>query len=154
MGEPISFKIPAIIAFEHLAGLYYPFVMKPEFDSIREWILNDGNNCHVLLNSHLSDRKPDEIEYLPYHHVRIGFQAGGLTAIVGLFGIIKYSVFLAELEDLNDFPQPDIFDYYHVYDINKKELIPHSGREIRENDDMLLESVTVWGKYEKNQSKF
>lgn len=146
LDESIPFRLPALIAFEHLAGLYYPYILKKEFDPIRSWILSEEENQFVLLNTHLRDVKPNDLTYLPYHYIRIGCQLGGLSAIIGLFGTIKFLVFLAEIGNIDDFPSRDILNYYHVYDLNKKELIPDNPlAEVKEHDDLLLDSVTVWG---------
>jgi len=149
LDAPIPFEIPAIIAFEHLAGLDYNFIRKKEFDHIANWILNNGKNCHVLLNTMLRNISPDDLEYLPYHYIKYGFQSEGISAIVVLFGVIKFLVFLGEIENINDFAHQDILDYYHVYDLNTKELLPtNAPSHVSEHDNMLLESVTQWGKWE------
>ena len=146
LDEPIPFRIPAIIAFEHLAGLYYPFVLRKEFDPISLWILNKNRNRHVLLNTPLRNLKPDDLDYLPYHFIKFGFQSGGLSAIVGLFGVIKFLVFLAELNNIDDFPAKDLLEFYHVYDLKKRELTPEKPSKVIEEDDrILLDAVTKWG---------
>lgn len=146
LDKPIPFRLPALIAFEHLAGLYYPYALKEEFDPIRSWILSDEENRFVLLNTHLKDLQPNDLNYLPYHYIRIGYQSGGLAAIVGLFGAIKFLVFLGEIGNIADFPPKDILNYYHVYDLNRKELIPDNPPvEVKKHDDLLLDSVTKWG---------
>lgn len=143
LDQPIPFRLPAKIAFEHLAGLYYPYVMKNEFNPIREWILKEGPNTFVLLNTRLSDRKPSEVNYLPYHYVRINYQAGGLSAIVGLFGTIKFLVFLGKLENVEDFPFKDMMNNYHVYGLREKKLLPQDADiKLRKTDDLFLDGVT------------
>lgn len=144
--EPISFRVPAMIAFGHLAGLCYPFALKKEFNPIKTWMLSKEKNRFVILNTRLGDVKPDDLNYVPYHSVRIGWQSGGLSAIVKLFGAIKFLVFLAKIESVEDFPSKDILSYYHVYDLNKKELIPYNPiPKIKEYDEVLLNGVTMWG---------
>ncbi len=146
LDQPIPFRIPAIIAFEHLSGLYYPFVLKEEFDPIKSWILSDEENRFVLLNTNLNDLNPSDINFLPFHYIRIGYQSGGLSAIVELFGIIKFLVFLAEIENIDDFPPKDILNYYHVYDLKKRKLFPYKPSiEVKEQDDLLLKGITIWG---------
>lgn len=151
LDQPISFRVIAKIALTHLAALYYPFVMKDEFDSIKSYILQDGLNRFVMLHTLLRDVEPKSINYLPYHYVRIKFVEGGLAAIIVLFGTIKFMVLFEEFQNIDEFKPIDFLDKYHVYDINNKDIFATTGDdELREWDDMLLRSVVVWGKYIKN----
>lgn len=147
LDQPIPFRIPAIIAFEHLAYLSYPYVLRKEFDPIRAWILNDNvENRFILLHTILRDIEPDNINYLPYHYVRIGYQSGCLSAIVGLFGVIKFLVFFAELGNVEYYPHKDIAKYYYVYDLKKKKMISYEPPiEVKEKDSALMNSVSIWG---------
>lgn len=146
LDKPISFRIPAKIALEHLAGLYYPFAMKREFDRIRKWIISGGANKYVLINTPLSKIDPSDAEYLPYHFVRFGLKEGGFSALVGLFGLIKFMVFLGKIDNLKDFPAPDCFDYYHVYGINEREVFKLEGEdELRREDENLLRAASLSG---------
>ncbi len=149
LDEPIPFEIPAKIAFEHLAGLDYNFIRRKEFDHIANWILNNGRNCHVLLNTILRNKSPDDLEYLPYHYIKFGFQSGGLSAIVVLFGVIKFLIFLAEIDSMEDFLRKNMLKYYHIYDLKRKNIfLDIPPPEIIEYDDMLLNAVTKWGIWE------
>jgi len=151
LSEPIPFRVPAKIAFEHLSGLNYPFIFKEEFDPIRKWILNNGENKNVLINNPLRKVKPYELKYLPYHYIKFEYGNGGLSAVVSLFGVLKFSVFLCALSSLQDFINNDILEYYYVYDLKNKTLFPAiPPSDVVENDKMLISTVTKWGLYHMN----
>lgn len=151
LNQPISFRVIAKIALTHLAALYYPFVMKAEFDAIKDYILHGGLNRFVIIHTLLKDVEPKSINYLPYHYIRLKFVEKALTAIVCLFGTIKFMVYFDEFYGINEFKHQNLLDSYHVYDIKNKSIFPSNGDdELRNWDDMLLESVRVWGKYKKN----
>lgn len=148
LDQPIPFRVVAKIALNHLTALYYPFVMRDEFDAIKNYILFDEKNRFVILHTMLNKADPKTLDYLPYHYIRIKFVEGALVAIVCLFGIIKFMVFFGELNDVEEFKPIDLLDNYHVYDINDRNVFPAKGdEELMEWDDMLLRSVAVWGKY-------
>lgn len=151
LDQPISFRVIAKIALTHLAALYYPFVMKDEFDAIKGYILHGGANRFVMIHTLLRDAEPKSINYLPYHYVRIKFVEGALAAIICLFGTIKFMVCFEEFSNIDEFKLRSLLDNYHVYDINDRNIFSAKGDdELREWDDMLLRSVVVWGKYAKN----
>lgn len=151
LDQPISFRVIAKIALTHLAALYYPFVMKDEFDSIKSYILQGGLNRFVMLHTLLIDVEPKNINYLPYHYIRIKFVEGGLAAIITLFGTIKFMVFFEEFENIDEFKPIDFLNNYHVYDIKNNDIFRSEGDdELRKWDDVLLRSVVVWGKHIKN----
>ena len=153
LNQSIPFRVIAKITVVHLSGLYYPFILKEEFEPIKQWILNNGENHYVLLNTSLNNLKPNELEYIPYHVIKYSFQLGGLSAIVGIFGI-KFLVFLAKLDNIDDFPFREIFDYYHIYDIKNKDFYKDNPpQKVLEEDDLLLKGVTSWGLIELNRKK-
>jgi len=151
LDQPISFRVVAKIALNHLTALYYPFVMKDEFDAIKEYILVDGKNRFVMLHTNLENVDPKILNYRPYHYIRFNFIEGTLSAVVCLFSTIKFLVFFDEFNNVEELESIKLFDNYHVYDINNKNIFTDRGDdELRELDDMLLRSVSVWGMYEKN----
>jgi hypothetical protein len=151
LDQPIPFRVIAKIVLTHLAALYYPFVMKDEFDPIKSYIIHGGLNRFVMIHTLLRDNELKNINYLPYHYIRIKFIEGGLAAIIALFGTIKFMIFFEEFENIDEFKPIDFLNNYHVYDINNKKIFSAVGDdELREWDDMLLRSVVVWGKYTKN----
>ena len=153
LDQPIPFRVIAKIVLTHLAALYYPFVMKDEFDPLKGYIVHGGINRFVMLHTLLRDVEPKSINYLPYHYIRINFVEGALAAIIALFGTIKFMVFFEEFESIDEFKPVDFLNNYHVYDINNQSIFRTAGDdELREWDDMLLRSVVVWGKYVASNS--
>ena len=145
--QPIPFVAIARIALLHLAGLDHEFSMKDAFDPLKRWILKGGENSYVLLHTNLKDVDPRALQYVPFHYVRICHQHGALSAIICLFGTLKFLVFLADVDDIHDFNAKSFLDYYHMYDIEKREIIQYRGpSEIYDFDTSLLRSVTVWGR--------
>jgi hypothetical protein len=154
LDQPISFHVIAKIALNHLTALDYQFVMKDEFDAIKNYILFEGINQFVMLHTILDNVDPKILNYLPFHYIRIKFIERGLAAIVCLFGTIKFIVFFSEFSDIEEFKSINLLDIYHVYDINNKSIFKAKGDdELREWDDMLLRSVVVSGKYAKNRAE-
>jgi hypothetical protein len=149
LDQPIPFIVPAKIAFEHLAGLYYSYVLREEFNPIRDW-LHHGDpevNNHVLLISFLRDKAPDELTYQPFHFVQLGYQHESLSAIVCLFGTIYFSVFLAHIPDFGSFPFPQVIGTYHLNDINNQTMYTENAPEnIQKEDEMYLEVVSQFGR--------
>jgi hypothetical protein len=149
LNKPISFMVPAKIAFEHLAGLYYPYVLRNEFNAIRDWLHHGDSkvNNHVLLITFLKDKAPDELTYQPFHFVRFGYQHDSLSAIVCLFGTIYFSVFLAHIPDFSSFPFPDVIGSYHLYDIQNRSLYPENApANIQKEDEKCLQAVSQFGR--------
>ena len=127
LDKPIPSRVIAKIALTHLAALYYPFVMRDEFDAIKGYILHDTPNRFVLIYPSLRGLEPRSINYLPYHYVRIKFVNGALAAIICLFGTIKFMVFFEEFSDIDEFKPRDQLDNYHVYDINNRNIFSAKG---------------------------
>jgi hypothetical protein len=148
LDKPIPFIVPAKIAFEHLAGFSYSFVLREEFNPIRDWLHHgDPNvNNHVRLNSCLLNLRPDELTYEPFHFVRLGYQEQCLSAIVGLFGSIVFSVFLAHIPDFSAIPFPEMIGPYHIYDVKNRKVFPTNAPEkIVKEDDQDLQFVSQHG---------
>ncbi len=124
LDTPILFDIPAKIAFEHLSGFSYPFIMQDEFNSFRAWLLDGGLKYKVLSHTLLRNVKnPYDLNYKPFHFIRYKFFDNDLTALVGLFGIIVHSVYLGKIRDPGMFPDKRLLDIYHVYDLNSKNVV-------------------------------
>ena len=145
--------LPAKIAYEHLSGFSYDFIMKKEFDLFRSWILNEDMKNKVLLNTLLSQVKsPKDLNYLPYHFIRYSLFGKDLVAIVGLFGIIRFSVFLGFLDDVSKFPDKSLLDVYHVYDLNNRNLFPSvPSKDVIDDDTMYMRGVQALAKYHFSQ---
>ncbi|MBW2035393.1 MAG: HNH endonuclease [Deltaproteobacteria bacterium] len=151
LDQPIPFRVIAKIVLTHLAALYYPFVMKDEFDPIKGYIVHGGINRFIILHTLLRNVEPKSVNYLPYHYIRINFVEGALAAIIALFGAIKFMIFFEEFESIDEFKPVDFLNNYHVYNIKNKNIFHAVGDDkLREWDDMLLRSVVVWGKYMKD----
>ncbi len=153
--EPIMFEFPAKVAFEHLSGFSYSFIMNTIFDPFREWILKNDLQNKVLLNTLLSRiTNPKDLKYLPYHFIRFSIFDNDLIALVGLFGIIRFSIYLARLENNIDFPDINLLDTYHVYDIKNRNLFPSQPPEDIFNDDtMYMRAVCHLARYHLYSSK-
>lgn len=124
LDTPIPFDIPAKIAFEHLSGFSYPFIMRDEFNHFRSWLLGRDLKYKVLRHTFFENfENPNELNYQPFHFTRYKFFDKDLTALVGLFGIIEYSVYLGKISDLETFPDKRLLDIYHVYDLKSKNLV-------------------------------
>jgi len=151
LDQPIPFRVIAKIALTHLAALHYPFVMRNEFDPLKDYIIHGGANRFVTLHTLLGDVRPKNIRYLPYHYLRIKYVEHGLAAIVTLFGTIKFLVFFEEFNSIEEFKPISILNYYHIYDVKNRTIFYSNGHtQLIELDDMLLRSVVIWGKYAKN----
>ena len=156
LDKPIPFIVPAKIAFEHLAGLYYPYVLREEFNPIRDWLRHGDSNVnnHVLLISFRRDKAPDQLTYQPFHFVRFGYQHESLSAIVCLFGVIYFSVFLAHIPDFSSFPFPEVIGTYHLYDIRNRSLYPVNAPEnIQKEDEMYLQVVSQFGRVQTTSNQ-
>lgn len=149
LSEPILFMLPAKIAFEHLSGFSYNFIQEREFDPFREWILNADIENKVRLNIVLSRMgNPKNLNYLPYHFIRYSLFDNDLVALVGLFGFIRFSVFICVLDDISKFPDTRILDIYYVYNLNEKKLSPSvPPQEIIDDDTIYMRDVQAFAKY-------
>ena len=144
--KPISPLLPATISFELLSLLDYNLVMKSCFDSFRNWILENGENTFVRLNSHLKGMDPLEVNYLPNHFIRFGYYSDCLVTVVGIFGVIKYSVFLGKINNLESPQLLRVLDKYMVFDLANLETFLFVGddQSIIE-DKQYLESISRYG---------
>ncbi|KAA3602807.1 MAG: HNH endonuclease [Calditrichaeota bacterium] len=125
LDNPIPFEVIAKIALLHLSFLFYPLAMVDELDQIKEFILNGGENYFVMIHSFLREEDPDELNYLPFHSVRISLIDDSLVALVNLFGTMTFSVVLGDFKKVTIKPPQDVselFDKYFVYDLEKKEI--------------------------------
>jgi hypothetical protein len=154
LSEPIPFLFPAKVAFEHLAGFSYHFVMMNEFDSLRNWVLENNLQNKVIINTLLHRiENPREFEYLPYHFIRYSIIENDLVALVGLFGSIIFSVYLAHLSDLENNPILKILDVYHVYDLKNKELVPQNPpKDVFEEHSSYMDGIRALANYYLSQS--
>jgi len=147
--KPISFMVPAKIVFEHFAALFYPYIMRNEFDSIRNWLYRGDSNVnpHVLLHHPLYVKDPTNLTYRPFHYVRFRYRDKCLSAIVCLFGTITFSVYLAHISDFSTYPFPEVIDTYHIYDIKQCQLYQNEvSARIRYEDDRYLDVVCLYGR--------
>lgn len=147
--EPIPFRVPAKIAFEHLSALDYAFVLKEEFDPLCRWILSEDDNKHVILNHPLRQVDPNDLKYLPYHYLKFEHDHGTLSAIVCLFGVLMFSVFLCKIENIKGFRNIDLLQYYHIYDLENRNIVSSIPPEyVVKNDKMYLSGAAKWGLYQ------
>ncbi|MDQ7815882.1 MAG: HNH endonuclease [Melioribacteraceae bacterium] len=144
--KPISHLLPATISFELLSSLDYNLVMNSNFDSFRNWILENGENTFVLLNRHLRGRDPLEVNYLPNHFIRFSYYSDCLVAVVGIFGVFKYSVFFGKINNLESPQLLRVLDKYMIFDLANLETFLFEGddQSIVE-DKQYLESMARYG---------
>lgn len=157
LSKPISPLLPATISFELLASLDYNLVMNPCFDSFRNWILKNGKNTFVLLNRHLRGTDPLGVHYLPNHFIRFGYYSNCLVAVVGIFGVFKYSVFFGKINNLECPQLLRVLDKYMIFDLaNLKTFLFEGDDQSIADDKLFLESMARYGlimnKLENEQS--
>lgn len=146
--EPIPFRAVAKIALLHFAGLDYDFAYKDNFDALKRWILFDGTNHFVMLHTNLNKIQPKLLQFKPFHYIRLTFRDDAIAAIVCLFSVIKFMVFLGNIGSIDDFRSKHYLDKYRIYDLKKRQLIQQVGPiELREIDDTLLRTIILqWSK--------
>jgi len=146
LSKPISFKLPAKIALVLLSGIDYSLTISKELDPFRDWTLSEGENTFILLNSYLKGRNPLDINYLPNHFVRYTYFSESLVAIIGIFGIFKFSVFLGKIKSLASPALEFLLDKYIVFDLENKEVFLREGdAETLNKDKIFTESIARWG---------
>ncbi len=150
LDKPIPFRIPAIIAFEHLAAFIFPEIYRPEFTPIAEWILNiHDQNRYVVCHTFFENYNPLEVKYLPYHYIRLDYKDDILSAVVVIFGFLVYSVFIAKINNLKYTFEKDLFDYYYIYDINNRKVYKFNPPQIlKEEHAKFIDTVSTFGLYE------
>lgn len=141
----MPFRVPAKIALTHLAGLDCPFVQWPSFDPLKTWILHGGDNQFVLIGPPIDELDPSTLDYLPYHCIKYRFVDPHLLAIVTLFGVIRFGVYLGEVPER---PHPLLLlalDQHHVYDIRRRVVFTSDFPNGIKRDHMtLLDAVLEW----------
>jgi hypothetical protein len=104
--------------------------------------LKSGPNKFVMLNSPLQGEDPAQLDYSPVHHLTYRINGDAVSAVVTLFGIMKFSIFLGSSSHITGFPHLDVFEGYHVYDIKTRSVYrTRAPQEYAEQDRLLLDVV-------------
>jgi hypothetical protein len=94
LDQPIPFRVPAKIALSHIAAIEPQLAHGNSFRELKSWLLGSGPNKFVMLNSPLQGEDPYQLNYSPVHHLTYRINGDAVSAVVTLFDIIKFSVFL------------------------------------------------------------
>jgi HNH endonuclease len=144
LNQPIPFRVPAKIALSHVAAIEPQLARGSSFRELKSWILKSGPNKFVMLNSLLQGEDPAQLDYRPVHHLTYRINGDAVSAVVTLFGIMKFSVFLGSSSHITGFPHLDVFEGYHVYDIKRRSVYrTHAPQEYAEQDRLLLDVVEI-----------
>lgn len=103
LDQPIPFRIPAKIALSHVAAIEPQLAHGNSFSELKSWILRSGPNKFVMLNSPLQGEDPAQLDYSPVHHLRYRINGDAVSAVVTLFGLIRFSVFLGSSSHITNF---------------------------------------------------
>ncbi len=144
LDQPIPFRLPAKIALSHVAAIEPKLAHGNSFRELKTWLLRTGPDKFVLLNSPLQSEDPAQLNYSPVHHLTYRIDGNAVSAVVTLFGVIRFSVFLGSSSQLIDFPHFEVFEGYHVYDIQRRSLYrTRAPREYAEQDRLFLDVVAT-----------
>ena len=145
LNQPIPFRLPAKVALSHVAAIEPQLAHGDSFAELKTWLLTPSPNRFVLLNSPLHGENPAELTYSPIHHITYRVDGNTVSAVVTLFGIIRFSVFLGSSSQITVFPHLHVFEGYHVYDVEKRLLYrTHAPQEYTEQDRLFLDVVTIF----------
>lgn len=145
LDQPIPFRLPAKIALSHVAAIEPQLTHRDSFRELKTWLLRSGPNKFVLLNSPLQGEESSQLNYCPIHHVTYRIDGNTVSAVVTLFGIIRFSVFLGSSSLITEFPHLDVFEGYHVYDIQKRSVYrTRAPQEYAEQDRLFLDVVATF----------
>jgi HNH endonuclease len=144
LDQPIPFRLPAKIALSHVAAIEPKLAHGNSFSELKTWLLRSGPNKFVLLNSPLQSEDPAQLSYSPVHHLTYRIDGNTVSAVVTLFGVIRFSVFLGFSSQIVDFPHLEVFEGYQVYDIQRRSLYrTRAPREYAEQDRLFLDVVAT-----------
>jgi HNH endonuclease len=143
LDQPIPFRVPAKIALSHIAAIEPQLAHGNSFRELKSWLLGSGPNKFVMLNSPLQGEDPYQLTYSPVHHLTYRINGDAVSAVVTLFDIIKFSVFLGSSSHITGFPHFDVFEGYHVYDIKTRSVYrSRAPQEYAKQDRLFLDVVT------------
>jgi hypothetical protein len=144
LDEPIPFRVPAKIALSQVAAIEPQLAHGNSFEELKSWLLNSGPNKFVMLNSPLQGEDAGQLNYSPIHHLTYRIKGEAVSAVVTLFGVIRFSIFLGFSSQVAGFPHLDVFDGYHVYDIKMRSVCRrHAPQEYADQDRLLLDAVAT-----------
>jgi hypothetical protein len=144
LNQPIPFRVPAKIALSHLAAIGPQLAHETSFGELKTWLLKSGPNRFVMLNSLLQGEDLAQLDYSAIHHLTYRIDGDAVSAVVTLFGIIKFSVFLGSSSYITNFPHIEIFQGYHVYDVKRRSVYrTDAPLEYAEHDRLLLDAVAT-----------
>ena len=145
LDQPIPFRVPAKIALSHVAAIEPQLAHGNSFTELKSWLLRSGPNKFVMLNSLLQGEDPAQLNYSPVHHLTYRINGDAVSAVVTLFGIIRFSVFLGSSSHITGFPHLDVFEGYHVYEIPKRSVYrTRAPQEYAEQDRLFLDVVATF----------
>jgi len=148
---PIPFRVIGKIVFEHLAGLDYSLVLRREFDPIRKWILGGGEGQFVFLYRLLRGKKPQDLQYKPFHYILLRFKDHYFTAIVSLFSTLSFYVFLSKMDDIKNDKLLETIKSYHIYDLRKRMIFTDQAPpEHRNAHNEFMDAQIYLRKYQSN----
>jgi len=144
LNKPIPFRVPAKIALSQIAAIEPQLAHGDSFAELKSWLLNAGHNKFVMLNSPLQGEDPAQLNYSPVHHLTYRIKGEAISAVVTLYGVIRFSIFLGFSSQIANFPHLDVFDGYHVYDIRARSVcLRHAPQEYADHDRLLLDAVAT-----------
>jgi hypothetical protein len=144
LDQRIPFRLPAKIALSHVAAIEPKLAHGNSFSELKTWLLRAGPNKFVLLNSPLQSEDPAQLNYGPVHHLTYRIDGNAVSAVVTLFGVIRFSVSLGFSWQIIDCPHLEVFEGYHIYDIQRRSLYrTRAPREYVEQDRLFLDVVAT-----------
>lgn len=144
LDQPIPFRIPAKIALSHVAAIEPQLAHGNSFSELKSWILRSGPNKFVMLNSPLHGEDPAQLDYSPVHHLTYRINGTAVSAVVTLFGLIRFSVFLGFSSHITNCAHLDVFEGYHVYDIKRRAVYrSRAPQEYADQDRLFLDVVAT-----------
>lgn len=133
----------AKIALNFLASICNPWAMMDSMDPLKMWILSGDVNAFVLQN-----QQPVSTDFTPtpYHFIRLSVVNSSIVAIIGLFGVLIFSVFLGDQG--TDTESRVGMDRYYFFGVNNHSLFEMELSEnIRQEHDLYLKAVARYHRF-------
>lgn len=144
LDQPFPFRVPAKIALSHVAAIEPQLAHGNSFSELKSWIVRSGPNKFVMLNSPLQGEDPAQLDYSPVHHLTYRINGDAVSAVVTLFGLIRFSVFLGSSSHITNFAHLDMFEGYHVYNIKTRSVYrSRAPLEYADQDRLFLDVVAT-----------
>jgi hypothetical protein len=90
--------------------------------------------------------EPLKVNYLPNHFIRFGYYSDCLVAVVGIFGVFKYSIFLGKIMNLKCPQLLHLLDKYMIFDLaNIKTFLFEGDDQSTTEDELFLKSMARYG---------